>query len=525
MITFFPTPYSDELLYSTIARYHVLSGNTLYCQTAEDLFGFRRAHCSVVMPLRLGHMGSVTASFGLSVDMLINQTLYPYYTAFQSEALCQEIYDVQIQNKSVSTSAKLGAVGNMEVVPKYLRYCPKCYAEDQRRHGEGYWHRMHQTPGVLVCEKHLCQLLQTQIPYFDLKSNIYVAATPLVLFPAICSPPLSPLGQQQATNIASDIRYLYSHYDQVREVFAKHQYSFTNLFLSLLQEKGLATKSGTLRLEEFKKQFYAFFAPDLMDQLGVPFDESIKKPWFVSMCRRSKKSFHPLHYILLSRFLCHGLSHLIRLAEETSPEDMTFVKPDYGCVADAQAKRVAYRAKWLEVCNSMPGAKRDELRRAASSTYTWLCRHDKAWLMENPKEQCRRGGSKVFTDRTQQDLLLSAKVHAVAQELRSMQGKPMWITKSSLAKKLGLLPRLLPELPLTQKAFEREVESQMNYRLRKISWAENELASQEKPAVKWQVLKLAGIRDCDWDKCWEAYTSMKAVLQEEHDEYKEYCVL
>lgn len=520
MITFFPMPYSDELLYSTIARYHVLSGNTLYCQTAEDLFGFRRAHSSVVMPLRLGHLGKMTAPFGLSIDNLINQTLYPYYTAFQTEATCQEVYDVQLKNQSVSISAKLGAVGDTDIIPKHLRFCPKCYAEDQRRYGEGYWHRMHQTPGVLVCEKHGCQLLQTRIPYYDLKSNVYAAATPLLLFPAVCPPTLPLLGQQQATNIASDIRYLYSHYNQIRNAFAKHQYSFTNLFLSLLQEKGLATMGGALRLEEFKKQFCSFFAPDLIGQLGVSLDQTVKKPWFVSMCRRSKKSFHPLYYVLLSRFLCHGLSHLIQLAEETSPESLTFAKPDYGCAANSETKRETYRVKWLGVYSSMPGAGRDELRRAAGSTYTWLLRHDKNWLMEHPKEQCLRGGNKAFADRAQQDLLFSAKVHTAAQELRSVKGKPIWITKTRLAKQLGLLPRLLPELPMTQAAFEREIENQMEYRLRKIAWAENELASQEKPAVKWQVLKLAGIRDCDWDKCWEAYTSAKNFSKEGFYEYR-----
>lgn len=515
MITFFPTPYPDELLYSTIARYHVLSGNTLYCQTAEDLFGFRRAHSSVVMPLRLGHLGRMTTSFGVTLDKLIHHTLYPYYTAFQTEVLCQEVYDLQLQNKSVSVSAKLGAVGNTDIIPRHLSFCPRCYAEDQQRCGEGYWHRMHQTPGVLVCEKHGCQLLQTQIPYYDLKSNIYAAATPLVLFPAASPPPLSPLGQQQAVNIASDIRFLYSHYNRIRDAFARHQYSFTNLFISLLQQKGLATKGGCLHLSEFKTQFCNFFAPDLMDQLGVAFDETVTKPWYISMCRRSKKSFHPLHYILLSRFLCHGLSRLIQFAEDTAPEDLSFEKPDYGCIASNAIKREAYRAKWLDICNSMPGAGRDELRRVSGSTYTWLLRHDKNWLMEHPKEQRSRGGNKVFANREQQDLLLSAKVHTAAQELRSMKGKPIWITKSRLAKHLGLLPRMLSELPMTQQAFERETESQMDCRLRRIAWAENELISQGKQAVRWQVLKLAGIRDCDWDKCWEEYMSKGSVEKEE----------
>ena len=39
MITFFPVPYEDEVLYSVLARYHVRSGNISYKATMRDLFG------------------------------------------------------------------------------------------------------------------------------------------------------------------------------------------------------------------------------------------------------------------------------------------------------------------------------------------------------------------------------------------------------------------------------------------------------------------------------------------------------
>lgn len=520
MNTFFPASYPDELLYSTIARYHVHSGNALYCQTAEDLFGFRRAHSSVVMPLRLGCLGRMTASQGIPIEELIGHTLYPYYTAFQTEDLRQEIYSIQMQCKSVSISAKLGALGNTSIIPKHLRFCPKCYAEDQKKYGEGYWHLTHQTPGVLVCEKHGCQLLETQVPYYDQKTNVYEAATPAKLFPAIYSKPLSPLGQQQAENIASDIRYLYDSYDRIRKAFAKHHYSFTNLFISLLQKKGLATKGGSLRLAEFKEQFYSFFAIDLMEQLGEPFDKSVAKPWFVTMCRRSQKSFHPLRYILLSRFLCHGLPYLIQFAEEASPDAWSFPKVNYVCVKEDETKRDHYRAKWLEAWEKMPNAGRDQLRKAAGSTYTWLLRHDKEWLMDHPKDQRPKGGNKVFADRNSQDLLLADRVRETARELRSLVSKPVWITKTCLIKKAGITFQLLPQLPLTQKIVEEETESLMEYRLRRIAWAENQLITQGKPAIKWQVLKLAAIRECDWEECWNAHIATNTHVEEGNNEEK-----
>ena len=40
MISFFPAPYQDEILYSILARYHLRSGNTSYFTTNEDLYNY-----------------------------------------------------------------------------------------------------------------------------------------------------------------------------------------------------------------------------------------------------------------------------------------------------------------------------------------------------------------------------------------------------------------------------------------------------------------------------------------------------
>ena len=38
MLTFFPTPYEDELWYGIITRYHIRSGNTCWKYTIQELF-------------------------------------------------------------------------------------------------------------------------------------------------------------------------------------------------------------------------------------------------------------------------------------------------------------------------------------------------------------------------------------------------------------------------------------------------------------------------------------------------------
>ena len=510
MVVTFPSIYPDELLYSTIARYHQCSGNKLFCQTQEDLFGERRGRSSVVMPLRLGYLAEQTKPFGMTFDDLIGMTLFPYFMAFQTDETIQEVCQLERENKPASISAKLGAIGTTELNPRFLRFCPQCYAEDQKRYGEGYWYQLHQTPGLLVCDRHHCQLLETTIPYYDSKSNAYEAAVPTTLFPAVCPELLSPLGRQQAVLIAKDIRYLYENYDRIRAAFTKHESSFCNLFLYLLRKKGLATEGSSLRHQQYREQFCGFFDTDLLNRLGLSFDDTVARPWIISMCRHSRTGFHPLRYILLARFLCGGLPRLIELAEELSKEDLIIQTKKRGQVTDFEKKLEKYREKWLDACTAMPGACQNDIRKIAGATYTWLYRHDKDWLMEHPKERKAVGGNCTYADRTERDRRYAAMVPAAAEKLRNLPRKPIWITKTRLTKELDLLPRFLEDLPLTKSAIDREIEDRMGHRLRKLAWAERELSVCGEAVSKWKLMKLAGIRDEDWDICWEAYIEIKS---------------
>ena len=60
---------------------------------------------------------------------------------------------------------------------------------------------------------------------------------------------------------------------------------------------------------------------------------------------------------------------------------------------------------------------------------------------------------------------------------------------------------------MTELEIGKYAEDSTAFRLRKIHWAERELCARGEPAVRWRILKLAGIRDQDWDAVWEAYTA------------------
>jgi hypothetical protein len=450
--------------------------------------------------------------------LLYGHTLYPYYTAFFHADITADIYNWARENRSGSINCQLGLYGPKIMQPKHLRFCPECYAEELHRFGQGYWRRMHQTPGVLVCERHHCALIETAVPYCAKGANVYAAAELETLFPAVYADTFSPAARQQAIWIAEDTQYAYNNYERIRTAFAKHQFSFRSVFLRLLQRKKLVSAGGSLRLQEYRKAFLAYFDRDLLKALGLSFDERISRPWIVSLCRGEHINAHPLYYILLARFLCGGISNLVEFAEVYSEEELIFRASSHKQVADFEEKREIYRSRWMAACTQMPGAAQSEIRKTAGSVYTWLNRHDKEWLTQHPKERKARGGNRTYNvDWAERDADYAEKIPGAAKKLRMRPGKPIQVTKTKLLREIGcgLLPaEQWNRLPLTQKAVAQEAEDRMSFHLRKMLWAEKELAASGEPIVKWRLMKLAGIRDKDWDMYWEMYEKMESMPKE-----------
>lgn len=79
MISFFPSPYPDELWYSVICRYHVHSGNYCAKHTMRQLYG---DYFSAPSLLLCGHIDTLLAQLPqgyLSArDIVMQHTFYPY---------------------------------------------------------------------------------------------------------------------------------------------------------------------------------------------------------------------------------------------------------------------------------------------------------------------------------------------------------------------------------------------------------------------------------------------------------------
>lgn len=161
MISFFPTPYPDELWYSVICRYHIRNGNYCAKHTMRQLYGDGTYTASMML---CGHIVPLLEQLPrgyLSIkDIILRHTLYPYYARFYSTQRKRSTYAYAF-NGNADTVHRMGISQSNGNHYSVLRYCPVCYQEDLAQYGEPYWHRFHQLPDMQLCVKHRCWLVDT----------------------------------------------------------------------------------------------------------------------------------------------------------------------------------------------------------------------------------------------------------------------------------------------------------------------------------------------------------------------------
>lgn len=131
--------------------------------------------------------------------------------------------------------------------------------------------------------------------------------------------------------------------------------------------------------------------------------------------------------------------------------------------------------------------------------YTWLRRHDKAWLTDRQALAGKRDTQREpCVDWDARDRRLAQRIAEVSDSMRSSAGKPRWISRAVLEREAGLadtIERNADKLPMTHAALSAHAESREEYQSRRLYWAANELNKWlHRPPPRWQLLRQAGIR-------------------------------
>ncbi len=311
MITFFPDPYPEELLYSVIARYQervmVINRKTALL----DLFGTANALAVINLPSHLGALVSnIPSGNPYSPELLIKRhTLLPYFAPFLERNQLASVMDDMIGERGPSVAGRAGIMASTVKDPATLQFCLRCVDTDRSQYGEAFWHRVHQLPGVCFCPHHQeTMLLNSSVSTHNARTR-----HGFVTLEAVLRSPGDSYG-----SVAGQLR-------PVLEFIARESLwlltkwmpavglaPIQERYIAALQERDLALPSGRVRARELASGIIDCFGHDFLKQWGCDLTAGSEHTWVLRMVRHPKGSQHPLKHLLLLNFLGQDADTFLR---------------------------------------------------------------------------------------------------------------------------------------------------------------------------------------------------------------------
>ncbi len=299
MIHQFPHAHPDELLLSLCVRYHKYTG---YCSTQDtiaELFGKPNRFPTPDLPGHLGHLASGLPSPRHRAEWLMTEyTLLPLYFPFQPLRSQEGMKQAMTAGNASAVYKYIGMSKYYQLQPKNLQFCPRCRKYDRRTYGKAYWHRLHQVPGVLVCQTHRLFLQQSRFQNRSgIRRQFFSINRPP--FPKNSPTRLDPNNHvhRQLLRIAESAAWLlWTFRGSISMGILKRTY------WNALKKQGLL-ESGRLNREELERRMEQHYSREILSQLGCDLDLGRNKQWIVNLLDTHGFSRHPLEHMLMTNFL------------------------------------------------------------------------------------------------------------------------------------------------------------------------------------------------------------------------------
>jgi hypothetical protein len=163
-LSFIPALLPNQTLYSWASMFHEMSGNATVRESLVQTFALTQKGLHFHIPSHLEVMCANTQlALGAAENIVEVATTLPFYTKFRSPDLLAKVMKLVRGNSSHGVAQALGMAKTASHGHPSRRSCIQCIQSDLEVFGFAYWHRDHQLPGALVCQKHGAALLS--LPY------------------------------------------------------------------------------------------------------------------------------------------------------------------------------------------------------------------------------------------------------------------------------------------------------------------------------------------------------------------------
>lgn len=482
----FPVPYSDELLYSTVARAGVRFGITSPKQLLDAVFNDRKVVATVDLP---SHIDAISKqypdSLGLTVENLVyKHTLFPLYAPFIPEARRLAALDWMTHRAKGAVHVGLGVTTSRIRQQEYLRVCPQCLEEQLSEHGELYWLRQWQVPGCNHCLKH-GELCGTQYKLHSYHRHAFVPLTQtLVCLPFSSN---SPPSEKRIEKRAREILNLPPARSPSLEQWS--------LFYTHAARKADVTRKSKVIYDLLKHKVLSAWTSQCLAQLGIPVTDS-QSNWLRLFMRKHRKSHSFLQHIVVLEALLGAEWNfqevVSQVGKEIAQEHPVAYSPSKNF---SQSTLHAKRKVWLEIVKGQ-GTRKARLS-GGDSIYTWLYRNDRNWLndVNNKYRRTTRSESRRV-DWNERDRSVLKSLKAIRREHINKLDTPRrsisWYLTQSGCRHLS---RKLGKLPLSAAFLERFSEDVGSYQIRRVIRTIIDHDSRSKEITYWELLRLSGLSE------------------------------
>lgn len=302
----FPVPQPGELVYSVIARFGDWMGFPTAVALRRNVLGTADFQPSVAFPTHLDALvRRLSLPWGLATgDLVEGHTLLPYYRRFVSHSKYAQVEDSLRTPSGAAAPAHLGLNSSRIASPPDLRYCHACLAEARSSIGEGFWTRVLQLPGVLLCPIHGEPVHRTAITHsVDVRHHREFISLERALSRGSTQVRIDPSWTEALSGIAEDSRWLLEE-----RATGEDSSALRPRLQGWLAEAGLILPGGErVRLTRLRTLVQNQFPAELLRVLGCPpLRDGHDWLWKLLRGEQSGPSIHALKYMVVWRSL--GLS-------------------------------------------------------------------------------------------------------------------------------------------------------------------------------------------------------------------------
>lgn len=471
MISNFPIPYPDELIYSVIARYAVHHGILSPKYLTEELFNNRNLTPTYDLPSHIGKLASYLPDCYDALYLINHHTLLPIYQPFQPDTVMRYAVQVLQGEQYQSLHTKLGKNASRIKSVNFFRFCPHCWQEQMEQHGEVYWKRSWQITGYEYCTKHTSPLFVSSVPCNGLDRKFYVAH--LNALKDSSQLIFNPQDLHRHTELAKLIEELLTHstYLTVQDFSI-----LSKAYFNLLKEKDLLSGQKNVNYEKVRQLVVDYWGESFLQyyHLGDVWSENC---WLKKICRKHRKAFSYLEHCIVLKALVpeqkpiETYKRYIRLAskeltnldrKDEAPSVWVNNKIDWILSEDQK--------QWTKLIqkNSVKQA-----RQCDPALYARLYRNHKNWLLLTNKSAVILPSAipKPRVDWKKRDQQLIKQLIKIRDQLLEDLDSPQW-TKKFFIKQLGSVSMIEKNwnfLPLTTTFLERYAESVDCYQIRRLT--------------------------------------------------------